>query len=220
MPVKPLTLKEAEEYKSILNIAEDIMGYVPNSMLVMAKDRELLMGFGMLSTRCMNINGKKWMPGVIILFIKMVFLKIFGKKPKRMCMKLRALVLTAVSLSAGCRYCQAHSASLASRCGVSDEKVLDILKYSESEKYSEKERTALDIAFAAGKIPNEVTEDHFIKLAEHFTEEEIIDLVATISYMGFLNRWNDTMGTYLESVPLEYASSRLSDLGWSAGKHR
>lgn len=219
MPIKPLTLKEAKEYKPILGIAEDVMGYTPNSMLTMAKDRELFMSFGMLSMRCMDIRANKTMVGMIIPFFKLICSKIFGTKPKRIDMKLKALISTAVSLSAGCRYCQAHSASLASRYGVSDEKVQDILKYSESEKYSEKERVALDIAFSAGKIPNEINKNHFKIMAEHFSEEEIIDIVATISYMGFLNKWNDTMGTLLEPEPRKYATENISNLGWSVGKH-
>jgi hypothetical protein len=36
---------------------------------------------------------------------------------------------------------------------------------------------------------------------------------------GFLNRWNDTMATTLESAPKHFASNQLSSQGWVAGKH-
>ncbi len=219
MNINPLSAEEAKEFRSILKISEQVMGYIPNSMLTMAKDRELFMSFGLLSMRCMNVEDNKSILGTVWPFIKMLFLKFFGKEPKRIDMKLRALISTAVSFSAGCSYCQAHSVTLASRYGVSDQKVKNILKYNESDDYTEKERTALNIAFAAGATPNRVTKDHFQKLAEHFSEEEIIDIVATISYLGFLNRWNDTMGTYLEGEPFKYASENISGIGWIAGKH-
>lgn len=40
-----------------------------------------------------------------------------------------------------------------------------------------------------------------------------------ISLYGFLNRWNDTMATELESPPLETCKRFLAERGWSAGKH-
>jgi hypothetical protein len=36
---------------------------------------------------------------------------------------------------------------------------------------------------------------------------------------GFLSRWNDTMATPLEAVPLAVAVKAAGDKGWSAGKH-
>lgn len=219
MIIRPLTLDQAKEYSSVLKISELVMGYTPNSMLTMAKDRELFMSFGLLSMRCMDIKISKSVVGAVWPFLKMLFIKFFGKSPKRIDMKLRALISTAVSFSSGCRYCQAHSATLASHCGVSDKKIREILKYELSKHYSESERAALDIAFCAGRIPNGVTKAHFEKLAKYFSEEEIIDIVATISYLGFLNRWNDTMGTFLESKPKKFAEKSISESGWVIGKH-
>jgi|HubBroStandDraft_6_1064221.scaffolds.fasta_scaffold88798_1 hypothetical protein len=48
---------------------------------------------------------------------------------------------------------------------------------------------------------------------------EIVELVGVIAYFGFLNRWNDTLATELESSPLNFAQCTLSNTGWSAGKH-
>ena len=36
---------------------------------------------------------------------------------------------------------------------------------------------------------------------------------------GFLNRWNDTMATELEAVPIKYGDDHLAQSGWSVGKH-
>jgi hypothetical protein len=40
-----------------------------------------------------------------------------------------------------------------------------------------------------------------------------------ISLFGWLNRWNDTMATELEEVPLAFGSKHLAARGWNAGKH-
>ena len=71
----------------------------------------------------------------------------------------------------------------------------------------------------AAQNPNAVTDADFDDLKRHFTEAQIIQIVATISLFGYLNRWNDTMATTLESEPLGYASAHLGDVGWSPGKH-
>ena len=44
--------------------------------------------------------------------------------------------------------------------------------------------------------------------------------MSSISLMGWLNRWNDTVATELEDQPFEYATATLAGHGWQAGKHR
>ena len=46
-----------------------------------------------------------------------------------------------------------------------------------------------------------------------------MELVAVISLFGWLNRWNDTMATELESSPLAYGKEKLAGAGWAPGKH-
>jgi hypothetical protein len=40
-----------------------------------------------------------------------------------------------------------------------------------------------------------------------------------IALFGFLNRWNDTLGTPLEPVPLRFAREQLGPSGWEPGVH-
>jgi hypothetical protein len=44
--------------------------------------------------------------------------------------------------------------------------------------------------------------------------------LATIALFGFLNRWNDTVGTPLEDKPLAAGDRFLARGGWTPGKHR
>jgi hypothetical protein len=71
------------------------------------------------------------------------------------------------------------------------------------------------LARDAAAVPNAATQAHFAELAEHFSEDEIVDIVAVISLFGFLNRWNDTMATELEELPLGIGRS----VGIDPGKH-
>ncbi len=47
-------------------------------------------------------------------------------------------------------------------------------------------------------VPNEASVADFNEVKEHFDEDQIVEIVATIALFGYLNRWNDTMATTLE----------------------
>jgi hypothetical protein len=69
-------------------------------------------------------------------------------------------------------------------------------------------------------VPNAVTDEMFTELRKHWTEEQIVEIVGVIATFGFLNRWNDTMGTPLEDEPLAVGEKYLASRGWTPGKHR
>jgi hypothetical protein len=64
-----------------------------------------------------------------------------------------------------------------------------------------------------------VTDEMFDAMKQHWTEAQIVEIVATISIFGFFNRWNDTMATPLEELPVEKGNEFLAAKGWSVGKH-
>ena len=180
------SFKDLEE---TFKVIESFMGYLPNSHLSMAKNPNLNHGFSALAST------------------------IFGSK--HLGIDLVNLIALASSLASGCKYCQAHTSHGASKAGVSPEKIAEILKYNESDKFSASEKATLDLAFAAGVTPNASKKDHFVELQKHFNDEAIIDIVAVIALFGFLNRWNDTLGTVLEDVPKEFVEKELQPLGWN-----
>ena len=68
-------------------------------------------------------------------------------------------------------------------------------------------------------MPNAVTDAHFAELKKHYTDAQIVEIVAVISLFGFLNRFNDTIATDLEASPIEAGKRFLAKKGWSVGKH-
>ncbi len=46
-----------------------------------------------------------------------------------------------------------------------------------------------------------------------------MEMLGVISLFGFLNRWNDTMGTSLEDGAIESGKQYLEKYGWEKGKH-
>ena len=103
--------------------------------------------------------------------------------------------------------------------GVDDKKLAAVWEYQSSPLYTEAERAALDFAFAASVVPNAVTDGSFEDLRKHWSEQQIVEIVGTIAMFGFLNRWNDTMGTPLEEKAMATGQKYLARGGWAPGKH-
>jgi hypothetical protein len=75
------------------------------------------------------------------------------------------------------------------------------------------------LAHAAALQPSAAEAHHFDELRRHFDDGEIVEIVATVALFGYLNRWNDTMATELEALPVAVAERHLASGGWEIGKH-
>ena len=164
------------------------MGYLPNAHILMAEKPELLEAFSQLASNIFQ--------------------------SQEIDLQTKQLIALASSISSGCKYCQAHTSHGADRAGVDVKKISEILNYTDSSYYTQKEKAVLDLAFAAGKTPNSSSQKHFDNLKKYYSKGQIIDIVSVISLFGYLNRWNDTLGTALEDVPDEFVEKQLKPLGW------
>ncbi len=133
--------------------------------------------------------------------------------------ELKQLVFTVASLASGCRHCQSHGAFHLHQIGVADEKIQALWSFEESELFTDAERAALRLALAAGAPPNATTPEIIEELRQHFTNIQIIELMAVIATGGYLNRWNDTIATVTDQESIDFANRVLQPVGWDAGKH-
>ncbi len=182
------------EHEGLFQLVEGMMGFLPNSLLDMGRNKPLMDAFAGLAAVA---NG-----------------------PGKVSKELKGLIAFICSRSAGCQYCMAHTAHSAVHGGVSQEKFDAIWEYETSDLFSDAERAALVVAQGGGAVPNAVTDADFAKLKDHYTDDEIIEIVAVISLFGWLNRWNDTLSTELEQSPLDYADEHLKGHGWTGEDHR
>jgi len=134
--------------------------------------------------------------------------------------ELKQFVFTAASLASGCTHCQSHGSYHLHSLGVPDEKIQALWSYQTSERFTPAERAALDLAFAAGVAPNASGPEHFEELRKHYSDEQIIEIVAVIAIGGFLNRWNDTIATVTDQESVDFARRVLEPAGWRQGKHQ
>lgn len=191
MAVEDLPSKTREA----LEYAQGIMGFAPNDVLTMAHWPELLEAMERL--------------------VQVIY------KPGELDPVLKRMIATITSAAAGCRYCQAHTAHGAVQMAGGDaEKIAKVWDYQSSPLFSDAERTALDLALAAGTQPNAATDEHFHELEKHFSQRQIIEIMGVIGLFGFLNRWNDTLATELEDKPFEFATKTLPSDTWEPGRHR
>lgn len=171
------------------------LGFVPNSVLTMQRKPKLVQAFAQLNAAVMDPQG-------------------------RVDLGLRRLIGHAASRASGCGYCMAHTVLGARNFGVEETKLADLWRYAQSPHYTPAERAALDFAFAAASVPCRVDATIETNLRAFWSEEEIVEILGVVAMFGFLNRWNDAMGTPLEERPFELCSRVLGPAGWEPGKHR
>jgi len=192
--LQPLPADRNPELKPAFDKSITSLGFIPNSMLILQYRPEIMVAFSQLT-------GSLWGPSSTVDN------------------GLKRLIAFVASRSAGCQYCMAHTAGGALYFGISEEKLEAVWSFETSSLYNEAERAALTLAIAAAAVPNCATDEMFDDMRGHWSEEQIVEIVATVAVFGFLNRWNDTMSTPLEEKPMEVGSTLLAKHRWTPGKH-
>jgi uncharacterized peroxidase-related enzyme len=192
--LQPLPPETTPELAETFDHFRAILGFVPNSLLTMQRRPAVVRAFGELTAAVMDPEGS----------VDPAF---------------KRLLAHFASRAAGCRYCEAHSLVAAEISGIDRAKLDAIWDYRTSELYSEAERAALDFALAAGSVPNGVDEEIMARLTAHWSDDQIVEMLAAVCLYGFLNRWNDSLATELEDEPRALGERLLARGGWSGSRH-
>lgn len=192
--VSPLSAEHDLETKELAEFFNETLGFCPNSVLTMQRRPAISKAFINLNKAVMANEG-------------------------RVTSALKRLIAWVSSNATGCRYCQAHAIRAAERYGAEQAQLDNVWEYKTHSAFSAAERAALDFSLAASMVPNAV--DAHIKKAlyAHWNEGEIVEMLGVISLFGYLNRWNDSMGTILEEDAIESGNQYLGKHGFEVGKH-
>jgi uncharacterized peroxidase-related enzyme len=193
--LKPLPAETNPELKDAFQNYVKVLGFVPNSVLIMQRKPKLVRALSQLASAV-------WDP------------------ESEVPLGFKRLIALIASHAAGCQYCMAHTAGASLRLGIDEQKLDAVWEYRTSPLFSAKERVALDFALAGASQPNDVTDEMFAKMMQYWSENEIVEITGVIALFGFMNRWNDTMATPLEAEPVEVGEKHLASKGWSVGKHQ
>lgn len=195
---RPLVLPKTGEsdpaLQKLIEFYEETLGFCPNSIKTMHHRPQIAYAFIEMNKAVMENHGK-------------------------VSSALKRMIAYISSNTAGCRYCQAHAIRAAERYGAEHEKLEKIWEYRTHPAFSEAERAALDFAFASSTVPNSVDDIIAENLRNHWTDGEIVEITGVIALFGYLNRWNDSMGTEIENGAVESGEKYLSKKGWTEGKH-
>lgn len=193
--ISPATPEQFAQVADHLERWKNTKGYPPNSWLTMARRPGVLRAYRELHTAVMMDDGE-------------------------VDKALKFMVAQIVSSAAGDSYCTAHNAQNAANIGrAALEKVQALERFATSPLFTPAERAALSLARAAGSHPPAVTDTHFVELKKHFSEDAIVEIVAVIALLGWLNRWVQTVATPLEASALAFANEHLAPSGWTPGPH-
>ena len=193
--VFPANEKQDKNFQDLILFFNETLGFCPNSVKTMYHRPQIAYAFIELNKAVMKNSG-------------------------RVTSALKRMIGYISSNAAGCRYCQAHTIRAAERYGADAQKIENIWDYKTHAAFTEAERSALEFALVSSTIPNSVDDSLAEKLRLHWDEGEIVEILGVISLFGFLNRWNDSMGTEIENGAIESGEKYLAKNAWTTGKHK
>ena len=193
--VQPLDPNHDPQTKELAEFFNETLGFCPNSVLTMQHRPAISKAFINLNKAVMANEG-------------------------RVTSALKRMIAWVSSNATGCRYCQAHAIRAAERYGAEQDQLNNIWEFRTHAAFSEAERAALNFSLAASQVPNAVDEKIKEQLYKYWNEGEIVEMLGVISLFGYLNRWNDSMGTTIENGAVESGELYLRKYGWEKGKHK
>ena len=194
--VKPLDENEIEtELCEFIQFFKGPLGVIPNSVRTMSRRPKVAKAFTELNMAVMECHGS----------VTPEFKRIIGY---------------ITSFVSGCRYCQAHTILGSQRFGADEDRLKDAWNYENSDHFTDAEKAALKYAHAAASIPNAVDDEIAAELHKHWEDDDIVEITAVIDLFGYLNRWNDSMGSALEDLPIDAGNKYLDKTDWEIGKHK
>ena len=93
-----------------------------------------------------------------------------------------------------CEYCIDIGSQIARRGGLSDEELLALPRYRDSDLFGDIEKLALDYAVGMSRTPVDVPDELFARLQTHFDEKQIVELTNVIALENMRGRFNLALG--------------------------
>jgi alkylhydroperoxidase family enzyme len=115
------------------------------------------------------------------------------RKGKSVDERLKYLVELKGAQMIGCEFCVDLGSQICRNSGFSDEELLALPRYRQSDLFTEREQLALDYTVAVMRTPVEVTDDLFARMKEHFTDEQLVEITALLTVVN-LDRFNAAFG--------------------------
>ena len=115
------------------------------------------------------------------------------RKGKSVDERLKNLVELKGAQMIGCEFCVDLGSQICRNSGLSDDELLALPRYRQSDLFTEREKLALDYTVAVMRTPVEVTDKLFAQMREHFSEVQLVEITAHLTVVN-LDRFNAAFG--------------------------
>jgi alkylhydroperoxidase family enzyme len=115
------------------------------------------------------------------------------RKGKAVDERLKYLVELKGAQMIGCEYCVDLGSQICRNSGLSDDELLALPRYRQSDLFTEREKLALDYTVAVMRTPVEVTDELFAGMKEHFNDKQLVEITALLTAVN-LDRFNAAFG--------------------------
>ena len=131
--------------------------------------------------------------------------------------RLKDLAVMRAAMLVGCEFCIDMSSGILERLGVSEEKLLELPRWRESDAFSQDERLVLEYAEALTATPAAVSDELYRRLRARFDEAQLVELTASIAIENYRARVGDAFGLANEGFSKTCAYGENSPPGPRAG---
>jgi len=116
------------------------------------------------------------------------------RRASRMDPRLMTLVVIKVASLVGCPFGTDIGSAIGRANGVTDAQLRALPEYRTSPRFSEVERLVLDFAVAMTATPVDVSDALFAALRQHFNDEQLVELTATVAWENYRARFDHALG--------------------------
>jgi alkylhydroperoxidase family enzyme len=93
----------------------------------------------------------------------------------------------------GCEFCVDLGSQICRNSGFSDDELLALPRYRDSELFTEREKLALDYTAGVMRTPVQVSDELFARMQKHFSDEQMVEITALLTVVN-LDRFNAAFG--------------------------
>ncbi len=101
--------------------------------------------------------------------------------------KTRQLVLLRVCQLDKCKYTVDVHTFLAKKAGWSEDQLKAMDDYNQSELFSFYEKEALRLVELVRSTPDEIPNDYWAQLDNHYTSDQVVEMISLIGFVGLIN---------------------------------
>jgi AhpD family alkylhydroperoxidase len=130
-------------------------------------------------------------PGLMFAYGK---LEAASAQQDRVDWRLKVLAGLKAATLTHCEFCIDLGSQVARLSGLSDEQLLALPHYRETDLFTNLEKLVLDYATGMSRTPVEVPDSLFARLCEHFDEAQLVELTSAIALENMRGRFNLALG--------------------------